>query len=239
VLEARVPFVSLKPVLTSIVAGLLLVVSACAEHSKASGAFVMAVDPGSRYAFRYVRHVGSRKWVHLHCELRVATTRALPEPTALPDVGELVHFTRFMPGAMATAGISTSDFQTRDAYRVWLYRGVADEADLEGNSSIGVQIGWPTDQAGQVRREPMEVIRIPAMSLLTPYVWSSWQVAQEFRPGEFADWEKANHHVGSSDTTETENAFEMRCRPVLTDAIFVPAREEDANILVADPSAAR
>jgi hypothetical protein len=238
VCETRMPFFPCKPVLASIATGLLLAAAACAGHSQAHGAFVMAVDSGSRYSFRYVRHVESKKWVHLHCELRVASARALPEPTALPDVGELVHFTRFMPGAMATAGISTTDFQTRDAYRVWLYRGVADEADLGGNSSIGVQIAWPTTSPGQVRRESMEVIKIPALSVMTPYVWSSWQAAQEFRPGEFADWEKTSQRA-SADADVTENPFEMRCRPVLTDAIFVPAREQDSNILMADPSAAR
>jgi len=195
----------------------------------------MAADPGSRYGFEYARDRESNQWVHLHCELRVPTARELPAARA--NEGEPIQFTRFMPGAMATAGISAAEFDVRGNYRVWLYRGVADDADFAGRSGIGVQAIWP-DSAARTRHESMEVLPIPALNSMRPYVWSSWAPAKEFRPGQFAGWEKTSE-LASAASAPPEFPFELRCRPVLSDVVYVSTREMDPNIAMPDPAVAR
>ncbi|MGH8172725.1 MAG: hypothetical protein ACREPX_06235 [Rhodanobacteraceae bacterium] len=222
---------SLAKVTVAIVLALSFV--GCDSTSAAQNRFVMAADPGSRYGLEYVRDRETRKWVHIHCELRVPVARALPQATPVDEYP--LHFTKFMSGAMGTAGISPNDYVVREDHRVWLYRELADDATLAGKAAVGVQAVWP--DSTPARHEPMEVLAVPALGSMKPYVWSHWAAAKEIRAGQFAGWEKTNDRA-SAESAVPEFPFEMRCHPVLSDVTYVPSPEKDPNIAMPDPTSA-
>lgn len=211
-----------------------LLPSACTSTPR--GTYRVAVDPASRYSFRYVQERKSGKWVHLHCELEVAAARALPDPLSTPESGDRISFTRFNPGSMGSAGIAPSEFEIRGDERIWLYREVAQQADLEGKAALGVQISWPDDPAGPPRHEASEVFRIPSIAPFEPYVWSPWRGADEVRGGDMPDWERVQG-LASASAPPIAHPFALRCRTVLSDGVYIPSLADDPNVSRPDPSA--
>ncbi|MFN7954310.1 MAG: hypothetical protein U0610_21470 [bacterium] len=199
------------------------------------GPYRVAVDPASRYSFRYVQERKSGKWVHLHCELKVAAARALPEPLSTPETGDRISFTRFNPGSMGTAGIVPGEFEMRGDERVWLYREVAREADLAGEAALSVQIVWPEAEPGPPRREASELFHIPSIATFEPYVWSPWRGPDEVRGGDMPDWERV-HGIAGAPAPPIEHPFALRCRTVLSDVVYVPTVADDPNASRPDPS---
>lgn len=210
----------------------LLVPSGCMGGGSAR--YRMTTDPGSRYSFKYVQEKKSGKWVNLHCELAVAAARPLPEPLSTPETGDLMSFTRFDPGSMGSAGIAPREFKLRGDERVWLYREVAKKSDLDGTSALGVAVSWPNPEQGPRPHDPMETFRIPSIADLEPYVWTPWRGPDEVRGGDMPDWERVQG-MESAAAPPVEHPFRLRCRTVLTDALFIPLESEDPNVTAPEP----
>jgi hypothetical protein len=224
-----------------------LLASACGLGSSGSR-YALKVHPGSRYGFEYVMDRQSRLWVHLHCELRVAEARPLPELLHSEEHGDLLSFTYFTPRSMGSAGIVPTENVLRDGHRTWLWRVPAGRDEFEGNSGLSVQARWPPETQGPAGFDTMEVFHLPRLEGLVPYVWSPWRVADELRGGLFAGWEKLQ---GDGARTSPEGTplpperasappfpYELRCRTVLADYVYVPIEAEDPNVRRPDPSAA-
>ena len=81
--------------------------------------------------------------------------------------------------------------------------------------------------------------KLPAINAMQPYVWTPWRKADEVRGGAFADWERVQGMSASDPEPAAPEPFEMRCRPVLSNALFIPVRAEDANVTKPDPSAGK
>jgi hypothetical protein len=217
----------------ALLAGLALL-SAC-DMLDARERFVMATDQASRYSFRYVQDRETKLWVHLHCEIRVPVARKLPDPITSSETGDLLHFTEFGSGTMGSAGVDKNEQEIRDGYRVWLYRVTTGEDHYKGHAGFGISVTWP-DPGKETRYEPSENFNLPALNSMTPYVWTPWRKADEVRGGAFADWERVQGRPASDPAQAAPEPFEMRCRPVLSDALFIPIVAEDANVRKPDPS---
>ena len=198
---------------------------------------VMATDQASRYSFRYIQDRETKLWVHLHCEIRVPAARKLPDPITSSETGDLLHFTEFGNGTMGSAGVDKNEQELRDGYRVWLYRSTPGEEQYKGTAGFGIQVTWP-NPGTETRYEPLETFKLPAVRGTTPYVWTPWRKADEVSGGAFADWEKVQGQASEPKPAAPE-PFEMRCRAVLSDALFVPIRAEDENVDKPDPSAGK
>ena len=199
---------------------------------------VMATDRASRYGFRYIQDRETGQWVHLHCEVRVPATRRLPEPITSHETGDLLHFTEFGDGTMGSAGVDKNEQELRDGYRVWLYRATPGQEHYKGTAGFGIQVTWP-NPGTETRYEPLETFRLPAVRGMTPYVWTPWRKADEVSGGAFADWEKVHGRDPSEPKPAASEPFEMRCRAVLSEALYIPVRAEDANATKPDPRAGK
>jgi hypothetical protein len=180
----------------------------------------------------------SGRWVHLHCELRVALARRLPDPISTPETGDM-STTYFGSQSMPSGDFVPREWRERGGYRVWLARSVARLGDYDDSSSYGVQLSSPGAGDGPRPRDPMEVFELPRFATLVPYVWSPWRRAEEIRRADFAGWEKL--HGEGADTPASSSAiehpFELRCRTVLSDVLYTPIEAEDANVGRPDPGA--
>jgi hypothetical protein len=197
--------------------------------------YLLKRDPGSRHSSQHVVERTSGLWVHLHCELRVALARRLPEPITTPETGDLMSTTYFSSISMGSGDFVPHQMRVRDGYRVWLARSLARPSDFDDSSSYGVQLKFPVDGDGPDRREPMEVFSLPRFQSLTPYVWSAWRVADELRGADFAGWGKL-HGQPAAPAMAPREPFEMRCRTVLWDPLYTPIEEEDPNVGRPDPN---
>jgi hypothetical protein len=235
---------------------LLALVALVACDAPAKTRYTLAKDPGSRHDFRFVLERRSRLWTHLHCELRVALARRLPEPISSAEPGDLMSTQYFTSTSMGSGDFVPEEFRVRDGYRVWLARSIARESDFDDSSSYGVQLRFPTAEPGPAPHDPMEIFSLPAFQTLVPYVWSPWQRADDVRRADFAGWEKL-HGVAAEDAPACapdadascapgtgaapraiEHPFEMRCRTVLWDRLYTPIEAEDVNVGKPDPSQA-
>ena len=86
--------------------------------------------------------------------------------------------------------------------------------------------------------EPLESFSLPALNTMRPYVWTEWQRADEIRTGGFANWEKTNERE-SETAMAPEHPYELRCRPVLTEHLYIPIEAEDPNVGRPDPSGSK
>lgn len=195
------------------VTGLVIVLLvAC---SQPSGRYRMARDPGSRHAFEYVQDTQTGRWVIRECELRVAQARSLPEPLSDDAHGDKLSVSIFRPLSVESGLLLSIDFQLADGYRVWRGADVLDEADLEGQVAIGVQVEWPRD-GEETRYDPLEVIPLPPLGDVPPNQWSEYLHAGHLREGAFGWWEEA-HGNDAPSVAPPEHPFEVRCRLALKD----------------------
>ena len=221
----------------AILAGLALL-GAC-DLLEARERLVVATDPASRYSFRYVMDRETKRWVHLHCEIRVPVARKLPDPITSSETGDLLSFTEFGEGSMGSAGVDKTEFVVRDGYKVWLWREVAGETMYKGKEGFGVSVKWPQGEGEPWRNEAMEDFDLPAVKSMTPYVWTPWRHADRISGGAFADWERVQGMEASEPIPGVEHPFEIRCRAVLAEALYVPIQSEDTNVTKPDPSAGK
>src|SRR5687768_5066495 len=98
--------------------------------------------------------------------------------------------TQYFTSISMGSGDVPGDFRVRDGYRVWLARSIARESDFDDSSSYGVQLDFPTGEAGPAPHDPMEIFSLPTFQSLVPYVWSPWQRADDVRTADFTGWEK-------------------------------------------------
>lgn len=220
----------------------LLLVAFLPREPQARKHYAMARDPASSHGARYVQHRPTRQWVHLHCELRAPLQRALPDPISTDESGDLMSTTYFTGATMGSGDVTPRRWTVLDGHRVWRMRRVARGADLDDSSSFGVQLsfadGRDAEGALRLRREPMEVFALPSLGTLTLYEWSAWARADEIRAAEFAGWEKLEGRPPDA-ATPPQHAFQLRCRTVLSDVVYVAGEEEDANLARPDPRATR
>jgi hypothetical protein len=184
-----------------------------------AGRYTMATDPGSRYSFRYARDRESRLWVHRECEARVSATRKLPEPISDDEGGDRLHSQRFEPETVETGGLVPAAFELRDGWRVWRFRHLPSEADLEGKGAFGIQVEWPKPGEPS-EHEPMELFPFPPMATMAPDAWSEWTSSASRRTGAFAWWEEV-HGSPPEPPAPIEHPFELRCRLLLKDHLYV------------------
>ena len=197
---------------------------------------VLSTDPASRYDFKYVLDRQTKLWVHRHCEIRVPTARVLPDPLSTPETGDLLHFTEFSSISMGSAGVDKTEYRVRDGHKVWLWRDIPGEDEYKGRGGFGIQAEWP-NPGGVSRHDPLEHFDLPAVKSMTPYVWTPWRKADRISGGVFADWERVHGMEPSEPIPGVEHPFEMRCRAVVFDGLFIPVEAEDPNVTRPDPSA--
>jgi hypothetical protein len=184
-----------------------------------AGRYSMATDPASRYAFRYVRDRQTGLWVHRECEARVSANRRLPDPISDPETGDRLHSQRFEPETVGSGDLVPAEFTLVDGWRVWRFRHLPSEADLEGRSAWGVQVEWPK-RGGPSDWEPMETFTFPAIAPMVPDVWSAWTTAASQRAGAFGWWEEV-HGSPPEPSVPIPYPFELRCRLLLKDHLYV------------------
>lgn len=198
------------------VVAIALALAGCVGNTTA-GRYTMATDPASRYSFRYVRDSETRLWVHRECEARVSTKRKLPDSTTAD--GDRLHSQRFEPETVASGDLVPDQFETHDNFRIWRFRHLPSEADLQSRSAWGIQIEWPKE--GEPSDwEPMEMFAFPPMATMVPEQWSEWTTATAQREGAFGWWEEV-HGAPREESKPVEYPFELRCRLLLKDHLYV------------------
>jgi hypothetical protein len=198
--------------------------------------YAMKRDPASRYAFRHVYERDSKRWVHLHCELRVPLARRLPEPITSAATGDLMSTTYFGSQSMTSGDFVPGEWRERDGYRVWLARSIARDSDFDDSSSYGVQLSFPAAGEGPRPSEPMEIFELPRFASLEPYVWSPWARADAVRGGDFAAWGELHGARETAPAAAPLLPFELRCRTVLWEHLYTPLEADDPNVGRPDPS---
>jgi hypothetical protein len=193
-----------------------LTLAGCADTG---GRYRVRVDPASRYSFRYVQERSTGLWVHRECEVRVSTKRRLPDPISSPEHGDMLHSSRFEPGAVGTGNLSPAKFVVQDGYRVWNFREILTEDDFNGETSFGIQVEWPVD-GEPTRHEPLELFALPPPGDMPPNQWSAWRTADRSRTDAFGWWEEV-HDAPPEATPEIPFPFELRFRFLLKDHLYV------------------
>ena len=179
------------------------------------GRYALEVDPGARLRTEYVRDRVSRRWAYREFEVRVDTTRALPEPLRHPDYGDALSIQLFKPGSAQTGGLRSIVPRIDDRYRVWSGADMIGRPDVEGRVGYGVAVKWYRDGA-ETRYEPMEVFPLPPVGDAEPEEWSPWFSAATLRPGAFGWWAEV-HGTPVDSIPKPDLPFELRWRTMLTD----------------------
>lgn len=209
----------MPPAASSRVAFALLVLTSLTACADTSGRYRVRADPGSRYSFRYVQDRDTGLWVHRECEVRVSTKRKLPDPISPPEHGDLLHSSRFEPGAVGTGNLVPEQFVIRDGYRVWSFRELLTEDDFNGETSFGIQVEWPVE-GGPTRHEPLELFALPRPGDTPPDEWSRWRTADRSRSDAFGWWGEV-HGAPPEGVPVIEYPFELRYRLLLKDHVYV------------------
>jgi hypothetical protein len=189
----------------------------CAADS--GGRYRVSVDPASRYSFKYVQDRGSGLWVHRECEVRVSTKRKLPDPISDAEHGDMLHSSRFEPGAVGTGNLSPTKFVVEDGYRVWRFQELLTEDDYAGKTSFGVQVEWPVE-GEPTRHEPLELFALPPPGDTPANQWSQWRTADRSRSDAFGWWEEV-HEAPPEQKATIAYPFELRFRLLLKDHLYV------------------
>ena len=169
----------------------------------------------TRSNFVYVRDRVTGEWMNRHCELRVPVARPLPDPLRTEDHGDALSVQLHDPVSVRTAGLRSIDFAVRDGFRVWVIDDVLDEADVDGETSYGVQVAWPR-KGEETRHDPLELFHLPRLGDQPPDTWGPWVVASSTRTGAFGWWEEA-HGAPPEPPQPIAHPFELRCQIVATD----------------------
>ena len=197
---------------TTLAAVCLATLLAC---SGPSGRYVAQHFRTTRSNFVYVRDRVTGNWMNRHCELRVPVARALPDPLMTEEHGTALSVQLHDPESVRTGGLRSVDFVVRDGFRVWVIDDVLAEADVEGQTSYGVQVAWP--KAGETTRyDPLELFHLPRLGDGPPETWSPWVVASSTRAGAFGWWNEAQG-APPEPPQPIAHPFELRCQVVATD----------------------
>jgi len=182
----------------------------------------MATDPGSRYSFRYVYDKVSGRWIYREFELRVDTTRPLPDPISDSENGDRLSLQLFRPGTAQTGGLRSGTPVIEGGFRIWRGADVSDESDLEGQAAYGVTVAWPVvDDTSGAPHDALEIFQLPPFGETEPGTWSEWATAAKLREGGFGWWEEVHGKPGDSAPPPPRYPFEFRWKLVLNE---VPGR---------------
>jgi hypothetical protein len=206
---------------SSIVLVLVIALAGCEAEARRSRYQPMPGHP-------WLQDRESGRYPHAHCQLRVPVARPLPEPLTRPETGDLLSQTYLTAATMESAGIVLTDETLADGWRTWLWRDLPDAARLQGSGRLAITVRWPNAD-GTLRHEPTEIFALPALEAHPPWRWSAWQRAVQIRSGGHATYE-AFENTPESAAPAPEQAFELRCRTVLSEALALPAAFEDDNI---------
>lgn len=168
-----------------------------------------------------------------HCEIRVPTARALPDPITGPDRGDLLSVSVVTGVTSESAAFDKTDSREVDGWRVWLWREIANASHALGTSRLVVQVDWP--DAGGLRREAAEVFDLPRLDAEAPWRWTPWRRADAMIDDEHAWHVAMRRDEGPANAPPPEHPFEVRCRTVLVDEPVVPAADEDPEIPRPEP----
>ena len=199
---------------------IVAVLSVLTVHAvAASSRYVVAVDPASRYHFKYVRDQKTGRWIHREFEIRVDLARELPDLAGPSETGSRLSVQLFKPGSAQTGGIFSVVPALEDGFRVWRGADVPDKADLDGKVAYGVSVSWPQTDA-ETKYDPMEVFPMPRVGDTIPGQWSRWATASQLRGGAMGWWDLT---VGNPATPAPAPAhpFELRWRLVYAE---IPGR---------------
>ena len=104
------------------------------------GRYALAAEPGATPRTEYVRDRVSGRWVYREFEIRVDTTRVLPDPLRDPDHGNALSIQLFKPGSAQTAGLRSIEPRLADGHRVRSGADLAGRPDVEGQLAYGVAL---------------------------------------------------------------------------------------------------
>lgn len=131
------------------------------------GRYALAAEPGATPRTEYVRDRVSGRWVYREFEIRVDTTRVLPDPLRDPDHGNALSIQLFKPGSAQTAGLRSIEPRLADGHRVRSGADLAGRPDVEGQLAYGVALKWYRHGA-ETRYDPMEVFPLPPLGDAEP-----------------------------------------------------------------------
>ena len=191
----------------------------CGKGPSLSTRYHMLRDMGSRHNFLYVHDRVTDRWVYREFELRVDTTRPLPEPISDDEHGDKLSLQLFKPGMAKSGGLRSGTPVMEEGYRIWRGADIADEADLAGRAAYGVNVSWPVE-GEETRHDPLEIFPLPPLGETEPGVWSEWFTASSLREGAFGWWEEV-HGKPLDSLPKPEHPFELRWKLVLDE---VPGR---------------
>jgi len=192
-----------------------LTMAVACSHGGSSSRYAAEHFRTTRTNFVFVRDRVTGSWVNRHCELRVPVARELPEPLMTDEHGTLLSVQLFDPESVRSAGLRSVEFTIDDGFRVWIIDDVLHEADVEGHTSYGVQVAWPS--AGEsTRYDALELFHLPRLGSEPPDTWSPWVVASATREGAFGWWDEAQG-APPAPPQPIAHPFELRCQVVATD----------------------
>jgi hypothetical protein len=197
---------------TVLAAVCVAMVTAC---TGASGRYAAQHFRTTRSNFVYVRDRVTGQWMNRHCELRAPVARPLPDPLMTEEHGSLLSVEFHDPESVKSAGLRSVDFDVRDGFRVWVIDDVLEEADVDGETSYGVQVSWPRT-GEETRHDPLELFHLPRLGDQPPDTWSPWVVAGSTRTGAFGWWNEAQG-APPEPPQPIAHPFELRCQIVATD----------------------
>lgn len=199
--------------LAALLCTVLLGVKVCAKSGRAQSKRYVAVQVGHGYN---VYDLNTKKWLQRQIQLRVSTSRKLPEPLISLEHGNLLHCTDYDPGGCGTGNLVPDRFVVRDAFKIWQWRKAMNREDLQGKNSFSISVDRLDQEGRKTAPEPTEIFSLPPIDKQEPGQWTEWQGASSQRQGEFAWWQEV-HKQELPEPVNIEYPFEMRWRIQLTD----------------------
>lgn len=193
----------------------LVLVTIPGACSAQSGRYAAERFQTTRHTYVYVRDRVTKNWVNRRCELRVPVARELPDPLETSESGTLLSVELLQPETAESGGLMSTQFETRDGFRVWKIEDVLHEPDVKGRSSYLVQVSWPKPGA-ETKHDPAEIFHLPALGDQPPNTWGPWVTADKTREGALAWWSETAGKPPEP-AQRIANPFELRCEIVFTD----------------------
>jgi hypothetical protein len=208
------------------------IITACGGGSPAEARErYIAVEGG-----RWLIDRASKRYVQVHCEIRVPLARPLPDPISSSETGDRMSAQYMTAVTLETASFDKHDQRSVDGWRIWLWRDTPDLTWARGAGRLSISLAWRADEPHH--GEPTEIFNLPKLDAHPPWVWSPWGRADLLRAGEFAVFDALNGAGADPAVAPPAHPFEVRCRVVLADSPVIPGVADDPNIAQPEPDAA-
>lgn len=192
---------------------LALGLKVCAKSCRAQSKRYVAIKVGHGYN---VYDLLTKKWLQRQVQLRVSSSRKLPDPLISPEHGNLLHCTDYDSGGCGTGNLVPDRFVLRDEFRIWQWRKAINQDNLQGKNSFSISVDQLEQDGRKTAPEITEIFDYPPIDKQEPDQWSEWQGASSQRHGDFAWWQEV-HKQELPQPVHIEFPFEMRWRILLTE----------------------